>query len=126
MRGESKAPGKTEVMRDVPGQAEKSSQQVWIWSSDITKLTPTAVIPGWSGNRRNVKVLKCKPRSQVSRSDSESTGHISRYGSTVVQSAAKDKSLSSNFSAEERGGYCFSQQSGMRLCSCAIPALQHK
>lgn len=76
-----------------------------------------AVIPGKSEVRKHIRVWKCKPGSQVSRSGSGSAGYISRHrhGSTVAQSAAKDKSLSSNFSAKERGGNCFSQQSGLRL-----------
>lgn len=78
---------------------------------------------GLEWDSRQVKVLKCKPGSQVSRSGSGSAGHISghRQGSTVAQSAAKDKSLSSNFSAKEWGGN-FSQQCELRLCRCAIPA----
>lgn len=32
------------MIKNVPGQAEKSSQQVWIRSSDTTKLSPTAVV----------------------------------------------------------------------------------
>lgn len=92
-------------MEGVPGQAEKSSQQVWIRSTDTTKLSPTAGIPGSSGVRRLLKVLKCKPGSQVSRSGSGSAGYISRHRhvNTVAQPAAKDKSLSSNFSAKEGG-----------------------
>lgn len=39
-RGESRAPGKTEVIRDVPGQAGKSSQQVKIRSSDGNQDQP--------------------------------------------------------------------------------------
>lgn len=122
VRGESK--GKTEVMKHGPGQAEKSSQPVWIGA--VTQ--PSSVLLQWSQaglewDSRQVKVLKCKPGSQVSRSGSGSAGHISRHrqGSTVAQSAAKDKSLSSNFSAKEWGGN-FSQQCELRLCRCAIPA----
>ena len=40
VRGESRAPEKTEVMRDVPGQAGKSSQQVRIRSSDSNQDQP--------------------------------------------------------------------------------------
>lgn len=81
----------------------RNHQQVWIRSSDTSKLSATAVIPGRSRVRWLLKVLKCKPGSQVSRSGSGSAAYITshRHGSTVAQSAAKDKGLSSNFSAKE-------------------------
>lgn len=40
VRGESRAPGKTEVMRGVPGQAGKSGQQVRIRSGGSTQDQP--------------------------------------------------------------------------------------
>lgn len=112
-------------------QVKLRSQVSQCGSGAVTR--PSSVPLQWSQaglewDSRQVKVVKCKPGSQVSRSGSGSAGNISRHrqGSTVAQSAAKDKSLSSNFSAKEGGGTCFSQQCELRLCSCAIPAPQNR
>lgn len=50
VRGESK--GKTEVMKHGPGQAEKSSQPVWIGAVTLPSSVLLAVIPGRSGVRQ--------------------------------------------------------------------------